>query len=64
MSGRDLKATAESAGLNPIEVCGEANVSIATLYKVYNDEHVRATTRSRVENAIQRLSAKAKVVAV
>lgn len=61
MSGQDLKSSAEAAGLNPIEVCGEANVSITTLYKVYNDDHVRATTRNRVENAIKRLAARSKV---
>jgi DNA-binding LacI/PurR family transcriptional regulator len=60
MSGQEMKAAAEAAGLSPIDVCGAANVSIATLYKVYNGEHVRATTRAKVEQAIKRLRSQQK----
>jgi predicted transcriptional regulator len=64
MSGQEIKATADAVGLTPAEVCAEASVSISTLYKVYNGDHVRTTTKNRVEQAIRRLSAKARAVAV
>jgi predicted transcriptional regulator len=58
MSGRDLRKMAEAAGLGPIEICHEAGInSPTTLYKVYNDQNVRATTRVKVEQAIKRLVA-------
>lgn len=60
MSGSKLKQMAEAAALGPMEVCREAGIqSLTTLYRVYNDEHVRATTRVKVEQAIRRLVAKA-----
>lgn len=64
MSGQELKKLAESVGVGPIEVCHAAGISDSTLYKVYNDEHVRASTRGKVEQAIKRLAAKAQTVAV
>jgi predicted transcriptional regulator len=64
MSGHDLKTAADAAGLSPADVCSEARVSISTLYKVYNGDHVRATTKNRIEMAIRRLAARAKAIAV
>ena len=64
MSGSTLKELAESVGLGPVEVCHEAGISDSTLYKVYNDIHVRATTRVRVEQAIKRLIQKTQAKAV
>lgn len=65
MKGNELRKIAESAGLTPIEVLHEAGIdSPETLRKVYNDIRVRQTTRSKIENAIKRLAAKAKAVAV
>lgn len=64
MSGQELKRIAASIGVTPEFVCVEAGISSETLYKVYRDERVRATTRSKVEQAILRLAAKAKAVAV
>jgi DNA-binding LacI/PurR family transcriptional regulator len=53
---------AEAAGLSPIEVLHEAGInSPTTLNKVYNDEPVRATTRSKIEQAIKRLCARVTV---
>lgn len=63
MSGRELKEMAEQSGLGPVEICHEAGISNPTLYKVYNDEHVRATTRVKVERAIRKLGAKLKATA-
>lgn len=60
MDGRELKQLADSAGLGPVEICHEANISNPTLYKVYNDDHVRPSTKYRVEQAVRRLAAKAK----
>jgi predicted transcriptional regulator len=58
MNGRELRQMAEAAALSPIEVCHEAGInSQTTLYKVYNDQTVRASTRIKVERAIKRLSA-------
>lgn len=63
MSGRELKQMAEAAGLSPMQVLHESGIeSPRTLYKVYNDEPVRATTRVKVEQAIKRLAAKAVAV--
>ena len=62
MTGNELRKTAEAAGLSPIEVLHEAGInSPTTLLKVYNDQPVRATTRTKVERAIKRLAAKARL---
>lgn len=65
MDGNELRKLAESVGLSPIEVLHEAGInSPETLRKVYNGDRVRPTTRSKVEQAIKRLAAKAKALAV
>jgi hypothetical protein len=65
MSGSKLKQMAEAAGLSPVEVLHEAGIgSPRTLYRVYNDEAVRPTTRAKVERAIKRLSAKTRAEAI
>ena len=62
MRGRDLKQMAEAAGLSPMQVLHESGIeSPKTLYKVYNDQPVRPTTRAKIERAIRRLAAKATV---
>lgn len=58
MSGRELKQLAESVPLRPEEISVESGISVSTLYKVFNGDHVRETTRIRVERAIKALSAK------
>lgn len=60
MSGMELKELATGSGLTPIDVCHEAGISDSTLYKVYNDEHVRQSTKIKVQQAIERLAAKAR----
>lgn len=53
--GRSLRAMQEELGATPIEVCAEANVSIATLYNVYAEKRVNANTLNRVKKALTRL---------
>lgn len=65
MKGSEIKQMAEAAGLTPMQVLHEAGInSPRTLYRVYNDEHVKPTTRAKVEQAIRRLAAKAQAIAV
>lgn len=59
MSGQELKAMAEAAGLSPVEICHVSGIkSPTTVNKVYNDDHVKPTTRVKIEKAIKRLSEK------
>ena len=58
MSGHELRNIQNQYGIAPEAVSQEAGVSMSTLYKVYNDKHVRPATRAKVRNALARLSAK------
>lgn len=64
MKGIELKEIADLEALKPTEVCSAAGVSINTLYKVYNDKAVSPKSKLRVQEAIKRLAAKVKAVAV
>lgn len=63
MSGKELKALAKAIRLKPTEVCGEADISIPTLYKVYNDAGAEDESKEKVHQAILRLAAKMKAAA-
>lgn len=64
MTGRELKRIADTDDLKPAEVCSEAKVSINTLYKVYNDVPVSQRSKLKVQEAISRLAARARALAV
>lgn len=64
MSGKELKALAKAIRLRPTEVCGEAGISLPTLYKVYNEAGAEDESKEKVHQAIKRLAAKMRAVAV
>ena len=64
MSGHELRKLAKALRLKPTEVCGAADISMPTLYKVYNERGAEQESIEKVEQAIRRLAAKAKAVAV
>jgi predicted transcriptional regulator len=64
MSGLELKRLAKALRLKPTEICGEADISIPTLYKVYNDGGAEPESKNKVEQAIRRLAEKSKSIAV
>jgi predicted transcriptional regulator len=58
MSGRELQKQQSELGVSPADVCSEAGISISSLYKVYNGEHVRPSTVAKVRNALARIRAR------
>jgi predicted transcriptional regulator len=60
MSGPELRNLAKTARLKPNEVCAAADVSMPTLYKVYNERGAEQESIEKVEGAIRRLVAKAR----
>lgn len=63
MHGRELQKLAESAGVGTQDICNESGIrSRDTVLKVFRDQRVRQTNRSKVERAVQRLAAKAQVI--
>ena len=58
MSGKELRALAKTARLRPNEICAEADISMPTLYKVYNGAETES--KVKVQEAILRLAAKVK----
>lgn len=61
-SGKELRATQAELGVTPVEVCAEADVSIATLYNVYAGKRVSANTVNRVRKALSKLRMKSRAV--
>lgn len=62
--GRDFRAMAKEVGVSPEEICVEADLSIAALYKVYRDAPgTLPRTRDRVAKALDRLREKRKASA-
>lgn len=59
-NGKTLRAIQEKLGVTPVEVCAEANVSIATLYNVYAGKRVSANSVNRVKKAFNTLRFKSK----
>jgi predicted transcriptional regulator len=59
-TGKELRAIQEELGVTPVEVCAEADVSIATLYNVYAEKRVSANTVNRVKKALSKLRTKSK----
>lgn len=56
--GKELRAIQEELGVTPIEVCAEADISIATLYNVYAEKRVSANSVNRVKKALSKLKQK------
>jgi predicted transcriptional regulator len=56
MSGRQLQKEQNDLGLSPEAVCGEAGVSMSTLYKIYaGDPTVRTKSVKKVREALARM---------
>lgn len=62
MNGQELRRLAKQHRLKPTEVAALADISIPTLYKVYNESGAEQASIDQVEQAIKRLAAKAVAV--
>lgn len=64
MSGKELKKLAKAARLKPNEVCSKADLSLPTLYKVYNEDGAEQKSIDSVQRAILSLMAEIKAVVI